>query len=406
MNYRTNDLRLKLLNWFVYMAVGASAPFILLYCKSLFSTGQGIPAIKIIGVLFFIQPFFGIFANPVAGVLSDKFKIKDKILFFCAFMTFIGIVFLIIPGLAVCSECSLLRKFFVVVTGIVLTGLFTGPINPLINTEVLDHLHAVKEDPGNFGRYRVYGTISWVFISCVTGLVIDLSGALIVSIYLYGAGFLLLAIISCTGIKAKIKPIQIPWHLLKKDTLFIKFLVFIFFSSFGLLSAYAYTSYFMDDLNFSFLVIGIAYGVSSIPEIPVMLTAGRIMQKIGNRKMIIYGTLLLILKILLIVVLSWFHIPVLIILPMLLHGAGYGLQLNGIVNFVDKCAHRDLKTTYMTLYTVFGLGLAKAFGNLFSSFIINILDSSWMMLLNAAIAALSLLFFIFIVKEKTEKTGR
>jgi len=72
------------------------------------------------------------------------------------------------------------------------------------------------------------------------------------SLIFYGAAlaFALMGCASWSGIKVKpaAQPIIIPWNHLRKDTLFLRFLVFIFLTGVVSNASYVYIGYFFDDV--------------------------------------------------------------------------------------------------------------------------------------------------------------
>ena len=84
---------------------------------------------------------------------------------------------------------------------------------------------------------------------------------------------------------------------------------------------------------------------------------------------------------------------------MILHGLGFGLQYNGIIYFIDKRADKDLRATYMNLYNMFGITIPMAFGALFCGWIIHVLNSTWMMIIESFVVVIGILYFILFVTE-------
>jgi PPP family 3-phenylpropionic acid transporter len=392
-------IRLRLLFWVTFTAMGAGVPFLNLYYKQVLVFPDGSPAIELIGFIVLIERLLGLFSNPMAGIFADKFKIGNRLVLLCALLTMIGAFFISIPGYNPVAMDIGYKALFIGI-GIVLKGLFIYPIIPLINTETLNFLHNNRSDPRAYGRYRVMGTLSWIITTTLVGILLKTTGWLNISPLMLGIGMFLLAFVAFGGVKAKIKKLKIPWNYLKKDYLFWRFIIFTFFQAFGLLSAFAFTSYFMDDVKLGFIIIGISFAVSAVTEIPLMFYSKKIAQKIGNRMMVILGTGVLTLKFIILAVLAPFKNPVFTIMAMSLHGVGYGLQYNGMVHLIDGYAHKKLRAVYMNIYSMFGISLATSLGGIFSAFIIKILSSTWMLFINSAIVIFSIIYFILFVKER------
>ncbi|MBN2737876.1 MAG: MFS transporter [Spirochaetales bacterium] len=390
--------RLYLLYWFTFMGMGAAAPFISLYYKKILIAPDGSPAINFIGTILMIQPLLALLANPLAGTISDRYRMEHRVLFLCALAVSIGGLLISLPGFTNIFPMIDDYRYLVIAIGILFIGLFQSPIVPIINSTALEYLHDTGDDPKRYGEFRVVGTLGWIFITSLVGFILEITGIINIPPLLFAFGYFILAMVAASGIKGKLNKRKLPWKYLVQDKFFLLFIIFVFIQSFGHMPAFNFTSYFMDDVNVSFLFIGLAFGISSISEVPVMLYSRKIINHLGNRKMIIIGTSMLALKLLLLVFVAPLKNPLLMILAMSVHGIGYGLQFVGMINYLDELAPREMKNTYMNLFNVLGVSIAIALGTKFTAFIIEIFDSQLMMIINAGIILLSVVYFILLVK--------
>lgn len=392
-------IRIRLFYWFSFIAISASVPFFSYYYNRILIYSNGETALGLIGIIFSLQYLLAAFANPIAGYLADKFKIENRVLFFCAFIVVIGGLLIGIPVFSLTPELNLGTKALFIGIGVIITGIFFSPIIPLINTETIEHTHRIKSSPGGYGIFHAIGTISFVFTSVLLGIIIDFSKNLAFIPITYCTGAIILAFFAFTGIKTRVKKVKIPWEHLKKNKPFLRFLVFAFIQAFALYSVLIYTGLFFDNFDMSPFMIGLAFSLSAVLEVPIMFLAQPITRRIGSRAMVIIGTGILTIKLYLFAILAPFMLHWLLIAVMILNGLGFGLQLNGIINLIDKWAHKDMRATYMSIYAMFGVYIAMACGNLFCSFILKTLGDIWMMLINALVITLGIIYFIIFVKE-------
>ena len=260
----STGIRIRLFFWFSFIAIGVSVPFFSYYYNRIFVFSNGETAIGLIGIILSLQYLLAAFANPIAGYLADKFKIENRVLFFCAFLVIIGGLLIGIPVFNLFPQLSLGTKIIVIAIGVMVTGIFFSPIIPLINTETIEHLHRIKSPPGGYGIIRVVGTISFIVTSLLLGLIIYFSQNLAFIPLTYCAGAIILAFFALTGIKARVKRVKIPWHHLKKNKPFLRFLVFAFIQAFALYSVLIYTGLFFDNLEMSPFLIGLAFSLSAV----------------------------------------------------------------------------------------------------------------------------------------------
>jgi PPP family 3-phenylpropionic acid transporter len=382
---------------FFFIATGAALPFFSLYFKHVLVDASGEPALYLIGLLFFMQAALGILSTPLAGFISDRFNIENRLLTLFSAVVSLSALVLALPGTRLGPAWGLQLRFALLLGGFILNGLFVKPILPLIDSETLHALHERDGSSILYGRIRLFGSLGWAISACLFGFLLDRSGRLSLSLFGYGAGFAVLALVASGGFREVLEPVSIPWEHLKRDRMFRRFLVFVFFQAIGLLSSFTFTSFFMDDIRAGYLVIGSSIGLSALPEIPIMFLSRGLIEKLGNRFMIVTGVFLSVVKLALFVLIArsgkiWWLVPV-----QLLHGIGYSLLWTGEINLIDRQSHRHMRATYQSLFHLFQY-LASAMGSLFASFVIKKLGSTWLMGLDGIILALAALYFIFAVQ--------
>ncbi|MBA7647753.1 Multidrug resistance protein MdtH [subsurface metagenome] len=389
--------RIRLLQFFFYCAFGAGIPFFSLYYKKILIMPDSTPAHYLIGLIFFIQALLGIVATPFAGFLADKFKIENRLLTLFSFVVCLGALIIAVPGLRLFSSWSLQQRFLTIMVGVVLNGLFVRPIVPLIDTETLGYLHEKWGNSKRYGSIRVFGAVGWIISASLFGAIIYRWKHLNIPAVGYSIGFIILALIALSGFRVKIKPARIPWDFLQKDKTFKRFLVFSFILTLGFSNSFIFTSYFFDDVKVNYLITGLALGLASICEIPVLLFNKSLLERIGNRQMIITGSLFQALKLVLVLLVIGSTHKWLLIFVQCLTALGFSLHITGMINLIDRLAHPDLRSTYQSLFHI-SMSLATASGCLFASFILKNLNSSWLMGLDSLIIFVAIVYFIFSVR--------
>jgi MFS family permease len=354
----------------------------------------------LIGVLLFLFQFLCIFSSPLAGYIADRLKIEKRIILLCSFFVASGGVITMIPSLYGFAGIPFYEKYLFLLIGIILIGLFIGPVMPLINAEVFEYLHIHRKKNLSYGTFRLHGSASWIVMNILIGAVLMVTKNISFILIFFSAGFVLLGISAMTGLRARIKPVKIPWKFLAEDKTFILFLVFCFVQSFALNTANSYLGYYFDELKMNYLVMGIAFGCGALFEVPIMFYAGVLKKLAGDKMMVILGTFLLGVRLILLAYLTNINSIWTLFFIMSLNGVGFGIQINGMMNLIDKWAHKDLRSIYMTLYTTVGICLPVAFGSLFSAYVIKHFDSPRMMLANGLIVMLGIIYFAFAVKDR------
>jgi MFS family permease len=397
--HRTSGIKLRLIYWFSFIALGAGTPFLNLYYKHVLTYNDNKPSLIAIGLIAFIQPLLGIISGPLTGIIADKYKAGSRLLFLCACASGIGSCFISLPGFVIFTGWSLTTRSLIIGAGIIVSGLFLGPIVPMINTETLNFLRRSGNDTRKYGSFRLMGSLAWILITLLIGLLLNITGIINLAPIIGFIGFFILALLSVIGFESKVEKVKISWEYIKNDKIYWLFLIFSFIQSFGLSNAFNFTSYFMDDAKLDYFIIGFSFAVSAILEVPVMYFSRSIIKKIGGSNMILIGTGFLTLKVLLLALLVPLKSPVLTLFAMSIHGIGYGLQFNGMIHFIDRLSHKDLRSTYMNLFGVVSTSISSSLGGVFSAFIIKLTNSTWMMYINAGIAVISIFYFLIFMKK-------
>ncbi len=397
---KKQSVYLKTLFFLLFVALGAGSPYFGIFYKHVIVNADGTPAINLIGLIFFVMPLVSLIANIPAGILADKFHSgKHLITFLCFGVAFFA--FLIgLTGGDFARHWGLGGKFIFIFSMLFFLNCCLLPLGPMVDAEALLFLnrHLRREW---YGIYRLWGTYGWSIATILMGaLLFYLRND---SLIFYGTAiaFALLGLVSWSGIETRpsAAPIQIPWNHLKKDILFQRFLVFIFLNGMVANAAANYTSYFFDDVMKTPLEIGLIFGVWTLFEIPVMRFSRKLIDRFGNRWLIILGLLFNGLRLILY---SFFTLETPYFWKLavsLLQGPGFGLTHIGIIDFVDRQAHTAMRATYMSIMNVARMSLASALGGIIGSWLIKQWGSSFLMQFCGYGSIALIFFFAFLVRR-------
>jgi PPP family 3-phenylpropionic acid transporter len=377
-----------------YASFGAGIPFLTLYYKYALRTPAGRPANYLIGVLLFIQSTMLLLSGPLAGIIGDKFHLTGRLISIFAFLTAIGSLIAAVPGMAALSLSS---SFILIFMGMVLIGMFSRPLMPMIDSETLSYLHESKEDIDDYGKIRFFGSFGWVLSACLVGVILFFTELLYFPVIGFGAGYFLLGLIALKGSRAKPASVtDIPFRHLLRNRPFRRFLFVAVIMGFALIGSYPYTSYFLDDADVSYLFIGLAMGLAALPELPIMHYSRFFLRKLGSRGMILTGILFLTLKLFGFFFAAGAGSPLLFIFIQSLHGFGWATFYTGVVRYIDEIAHPQMRSTYQSMFHV-PWSVMGAFGALFSGWLVEQVGSRRLMGINALILAGAAVIFLIIV---------
>jgi PPP family 3-phenylpropionic acid transporter len=390
---KKQSIYLRTLFFLFFIALGIGSPYFAIFYKHVIVNADGTPAIGAIGLIFFVMPLVSLIANIPAGILADTFRFgKHLITYFCFGVAFFA--FLIgMTGGDFARDWGLGGKFIYIFIMLFFLNCCLLPLSPMIDAETLLFLnrHSRREW---YGAYRLWGTYGWSIATVLMGALLFHFGSDSLIFYGTAAAFILLGLVSWSGIEARpsAAPIQIPWNHLRKDTLFQGFLTFIFLNGMVSNAAANYTGYFFDDVMKTPLEIGLIFGTWTLFEIPVMKFSRTLIDTLGNARLIMLGLLFNGLRLILF---SFFTLETPYLWKLaasLLQGPGFGLTHIGIIDFVDRQAHPDMRATYMSIMNVARMSLASALGGIMGSWMIAQWGSAFLMQF-CGFGSISLIFY-------------
>ena len=397
---RKQSVYLKTLFFLFFVGLGISSPYFGIFYKHVIVSADGTPAIGLIGLIFFVMPLVSLVANLPAGIMADKFHSgKHLITLFCfgvaLFTALIGLA-----GENFAHSWMANGKFIYIFVLLFFLNCSFYPIMPMLDAETLLFLnrHSRREF---YGAYRLWGTYGWSISSILMGLLLFYFRHDPLIFYCAALAFAVLGFASWSGIEAKpaAAPIIIPWNHLKKDILFRWFLLFIFLHGVVTTSSFTYTGYFFDDVLKTPLEIGFILGTWTIFEIPVMMFSRELIDRFGNRWLIVSGLLLSGIRL---VLFSFFTLETPFVwkwAAALLQGPGFGLSQLGIIDFVDRRAHPAMRATYLSITNVARMSLASALGGILGSVLIERWGGAFLMQFCGWVTIAMIVFFALLFRR-------
>ena len=408
---------LKSLYFVMFLAFGSISPFSIIFLKHIFTNPDGSIAVGLIGIIIASTPIIGFFANITIGVLSDKFGMSRKLITILAFIGAFTAVIVGFSGTQAIMELPLEQKFILLFAVILAYNFVVSSLEPLVNSETLQHLNK-HSDRKKFGTIRIWGTFGWAISALAMGIILAVSGKFWQEgmgenyrlIYYGGAAAMLT--LGILGIKARspsIKKPKISYSHILKDTRFLRFLVFAFFGGIIMTSTDIYLPYFIDDVSQNSaiplpLIIGFVYCFWVTFEIPVLANADKLLKKFGSKKLFLAGMFCIMLKLLFFSQLQtgtslyW----VFLILATLTHGLAFSFHFIALMDYLDRYAHKDMKTSYIAAMTIVRGTFAGVAGGAIGAVVIANFGSTMLMQGGAAAMVFLAVFFLLFVKNPRE----
>lgn len=404
-NIKKQKIYLRTLYFLLFLGIGSGMPFLSAFLKHVLTHEDGSPNNHLIMLVFTFLPYVGLISNPASAIISDKFRAGKYIISLNCFAgSFLAL------GLAQTAEpwtalWGIQLKFLIILPLMLFSSFFLHPLHTLIDAETMRFLneHSSRE---KYGSYRLLGTIGWSVACIIVGWLVAVTQRDSVIYYSSAVGYSALGFATLKGLKVKptTEAIKIPWEHLKTDHMFQWFLVFVFLNGIVSMACFNYMAYFFDDIIQSYFHMGLIFGTWTLFEIPVMLYSHKLINRLGNRWFIVVGLALNALRLFLF---SKFTLGTPFLWKFtvaLLQGPAFAFTFNGMIDFVDRQAHENMRATYLSLTTVARFTLAGSLGGLLGGIVINVWDAAMLMHLGGyALAALIIFFLVIVRGHKPDK---
>ncbi len=416
---------LKKLYFWSFIAFGFVSPFSGIFLKKILVDSNGETDVMKIGVILSAAPIMGLLANLIAGIVSDRTQKGRHIISWLSLWTCGTALLVAIAGTNLIMSLPLLYRFIFLFVAVLSYRFSMMPINALVDSELMQFL-SNHSDRSQYGTYRFWGTIGWAVATPIMGLALTIAlsdlGTYQIGVWKivdttseassYATVFLLGAIaygyfgwlsLRSTG-SGVVKKIEVDWSHLKRDKTFLVFLVFAFLAGVVENSTSTYLGFFFDDVMDTPLKIGLIFSFWTTLEIPVMKYSKQLINKLGNRGLIILGLLLNALKLMMFSLFTLETPFYLQMLAALIHGPAFAFLFLGTIDTVDKLAHNTLRATYMSTTSIARYTLAAMVGSVIGAKLIDLFGGATFMQIGAG--AFIMLVPIFVLFVKTEEKSK
>jgi PPP family 3-phenylpropionic acid transporter len=324
-----------------FAAVGAVVPFIPVYFQSL-----GLP-LDAIGLVAAVAALCGLIAAPAWGVIADQAIGARGALISAGLLS----------AAAAFAVAAAPIAIIAVLAWIVYQVSFAG-VSPVLDAFALDQVGA---DRHRYARFRVWGSASFV-VSVVS------VGYLIQQTRLDQMFVALLACLAACVLLALLVPANTAGHarrslsglrtVLRTRPLMVFIgAVLVVWSASSMVNGFY--SIYLTALGTPAALIGSAWALGAVVEVPVMLAFPVLAARIGVSRLLVFGAACLLLRALVVVFATD---PLVIVGTMALHGLGYALLLVGGVTYVASRAPSGSAATAQGVLAGVVFGLSSAIG--------------------------------------------
>jgi PPP family 3-phenylpropionic acid transporter len=326
-----------------YIAVAAWAPFLAPYYQSLgISLGQ-------IGLLMAFTSAAALLAAPTWGTVHDRFPDSRLLIPLATAIASLGAF-----GLAVAGPSPLL------VAAAATFAAGTSGTFPMMDVRVL---HMAGADRTRYAAVRVWGSISFIVASPLIGLLINgrgLSALFWVLIPAFLAGGLATLVLPGRAGTVKAPSLRRAPRAGLGHRPIALFLVGALIAWTAIAAQNAFFSIYLRQLGASSDVVGWAWSVAALTEVPTMFLFPALARRFGVERLIVAGALILAARQ---AANAAFTEAPLLVAVSLIQGIGYSLLLLGGVTFVSHQAPRGTAATAQGILTAVASSAATILGS-------------------------------------------
>lgn len=327
----TRHLRfINVLYFFIWGAIGLYAPFVNLYYLDFGLTGTQI------GTINAIAPLMGAAGSTLAGILSDRTG-QTRLLF-------AGAAGGLIVAVIALSQAT---SFLTILLCAAAVTFFLIPCLTLLDSTTLKLL---GDRAGEYGRYRLWGTIGFIATNAAAGYLIEATGIRVIftsfpigiALFLIVSHFLPNQVLFTNaspfrGIRAMVRQPAWTWFAVSVFTLWLA-------STGGL----GFLNLTIKRLDGGESLVGLAFTFAAIAEIPFFLFSARILRKFGSAKLLTLAFSSYAVRFLLY---SWVRNPAFIPVIGLMQSISFTPFQIASIHYANEQAPANLKATSQGLLT-------------------------------------------------------
>ena len=334
-----------------------------------------------LSVLLAAAPMISIVSQPFWGMRGDRAKSRNRVL-----------RLMILLGVGLILMLPLSRAFgWMLLFNALFAAQYTS-IQPMGDSIILESLLARGNQP--FGPLRLCGSLSFAVVNLVFGLlvgerfewVIYLTAALLVGVFL--STYLLPPTPGHQAETGRRMSLADLFRVPGMPPLLALFMML------QLCMGYFYrffSIHFTSLPGGSMTLLGLAYFISATSELPFLLNADRLFDRLGAGRLMCLSALTMLTRW---VLLAACPNVAVVLCSQVLHGGGFIVMSVSMAKHVNATVPAELKSSGQLLLAVVGFGLARVFGILGGGLLSSALGGTrHAFLIMAGVCALALILF-------------
>jgi PPP family 3-phenylpropionic acid transporter len=338
-------IKVKSIYFVLYMAFASWRVFYNVYLEQHQFTGV---QIGVINALIQASLFIVV---PVWGIIADKRGIRPSLRI------------AVISSAVVLFILAYVLNFWVLIFVVILLMLFHHPLGPL--ADALAVQFSESDIRYNYGNMRMWGSLGWAVASIIGGLVFvrtDLKFVFSVASLLFIVTLLFLRTPKSPATKLyhpHFQQIRLS-DIIKNKALF--FFIFILFA-YGIACSpvNTYINLYFTGLGADNYVVGLAYAIQALAEVPFFLIGNYFLKRLGARTVIIFSMFVMAVRLF---VYALFPSITVGLMMGALQGITLSFFLVGVVEFLHRHLPAGRHATAQSIIWALYFGIGNMTGNL------------------------------------------
>jgi MFS transporter, PPP family, 3-phenylpropionic acid transporter len=365
-----------------YMATGAYGTFLPVYFKD-----QGFSQTAI-GALLALGPLVALLAQPLWGFATDRAKAMNTILK------------LLLAG----SACAVIlyrldSGFLYLCIVMAIFTFFSTPISSVTDTITLEH---INEKGWKFGPIRMAGTVGYSIVAVITGFLTRQNVNVIFLLYfcIISLAFLVswkLPLVKGHQVKGSRASLRAIFA--RRELLLLLALSFVFSITMGFNSSF-FAVYFRG-LGADNSLLGWVFFLTGVSEIPFLLFAHRVVEKLGIKRTMMLSFLMAALRWLLLFFITDIHA---ILLVSLLHGTNFIVFNYCMATYISVNIPKELRATGQSVISWLNFGIAKILSSFLGGFLADQMGIQRIYFFMFLISIVTIAVFGFLFARMREET--
>lgn len=325
-----------------FAAVGANFPYLPIHYREL---GLDLAAI---GALSALWAAAALAAAPAWGSVTDRMPRSRVILPLAALLAALA-----------AAGLSQARDITTIAIGVALVAAATAGVTPMLDARTLDIL---GDDRAQYGRIRAWGSLSFVVATAAVGVMVEAFGT--EALFAVWVPSLLVTALIALGLPRS-RRASATGSIWAGASRVVRapglgpFLLAAFVLWASITAVSSFLSVRLFDLGAGAEMVGGAWVVGSIVEVPIMFAFPRLAARFGAHRLLIVGAVFFAARSILYALAG---APVVLVAGASLEGVGYGLFFVGSVGYVAELAPKGRIAMAQGVHSGLAFGLASITG--------------------------------------------